>query len=137
VRSSNPPDFNLIVTINVGYWVDNTTFIITGIGYATITGHPDWAMVSHKVYLDTNAFRDVFIAVTGFSETAVPGLYQVTIHTKVLPLISFVWLGAFLMVSAILPIFGMEAQSFVKALRGKQEHLYLDEEEVAVEVDNN
>jgi len=134
--ANSPTDFNLIVTINIGYWQGNTTFIITGIGYATVTGHPDWGMVSHKVYLDSNVFRDVFIAVTGFAQI-VPGLYQVTIHTKVLPLISFVWLGAFLMVSAILPIFGMEVQSFVKALRGKEQHLYVGEDEVSIEVEGN
>jgi cytochrome c biogenesis factor len=129
INSVDPPDFNLIVTINV---LQNTTsgWIITGIGYATVTGHPEWGMVSHHVYLDSTAFRDVFIAVTGFSLIA-PGTYQVTIHTKILPLISFVWIGVFLMVSSMLPIFGMEIQSFMKALRGKEEHLYADETEIA------
>lgn len=132
----SPVDFNMIVTINVGYWADNTTFIITGIGYATVTGHPDWGMVSHNVYLDSTVVRDVFIAVIGFAQI-IPGFYQVTIHAKVLPLVSFVWLGAFLMVSAILPIFGMEVQSFMKAMRGKQKHLYVDEEEAPIEIEGN
>ncbi|MGY5865486.1 MAG: hypothetical protein RTV41_12855 [Candidatus Thorarchaeota archaeon] len=85
-------------------------------------------MVSHQVYLDTNAFRDVFVTVTGFS-TLIPGSYQVNIHTKIIPLVSFVWIGVFLMVSAMLPIFGMETQSLLKALRGKDKHLYEDEPE--------
>jgi len=125
-------NFNMVVTINV---IENTTqgFRIIGLGYTTVTGHPDWRMVSHSVYLDSTAFRDVFIAVTGFSQIA-PGLYQVTIHTKLLPLISLVWIGAFLMVSAMLPMFGMEAQSLLKSLRGKEEHLYEDELEENNEV---
>jgi cytochrome c-type biogenesis protein CcmF len=120
-------DFNMIVTINV---IENTTqgFRIVGIGYTTVTGHPDWGMVSHNVYLDSTAFRDVFIAVTGFSQF-MPGVYQVTIHTKMLPLISLVWIGAFLMVSAMLPMFGIETQSLLKSLRGKEEHLYETEPE--------
>jgi len=125
-------DFNMVVTINV---IENTTqgFRIIGLGYTTVTGHPDWRMVSHSVYLDSTAFRDVFIAVTGFSQIT-PGDYQVTIHTKLLPLISLVWIGAFLMVSAMLPMFGMETQSLLKSLRGKEEHLYEDELEENGEV---
>ena len=125
-------DFNMVVTINV---IENTTqgFRIIGLGYTTVTGHPDWRMVSHSVYLDSTAFRDVFIAVTGFTQV-VPGVYQVTIHTKLLPLISLVWIGAFLMVSAMLPMFGMETQSLLKSLRGKEEHLYEDELEENGEV---
>jgi cytochrome c biogenesis factor len=130
-------DFNMIVTINV---LQNTTsgWIITGIGYATVTGHPDWGMVSHRVYLDSTAFRDVFIAVTGFSQI-LPNVYQVTIHTKILPLISFVWIGAFLMVSAMLPILGMEVNSLVKALRGREKHLYVEDvkEEQSIEIEGN
>ncbi len=128
---NNPTDFNVIVTINV---LQNTTsgFMITAIGYATVTGHPDWGMVSHQVYLDSNAFRDVFVAVTAFGEV-LPNVWQVTIHTKILPLISFVWIGAFLMVSAILPIFSMEAQSLWRAMKRKERHLYVDENEIAEE----
>lgn len=127
-----PPDFNVIVTLNV---LQNTTsgLVITAIGYATVTGHPDWGMVSHGVYLDSTAFRDVFVAVTGFGQI-LPSVWQVTIHTKILPLISFVWIGVFLMVSAILPIFGMEAQSFWRAMKGKEKHLYVDEPETQEEV---
>ncbi|MGD9395589.1 MAG: cytochrome c biogenesis protein CcsA [Candidatus Thorarchaeota archaeon] len=132
-------DFNMIVTINV---IENTTqgYRIIGIGYTTVTGHPGWNMVSHSVYLDSTAFRDVFVAVTGFSQFA-PGIYQVTIHTKILPLISLVWIGAFLMVSAMLPMFGIETQSILKAIRGKDEHLYEDDppsyDEIATESQGN
>ncbi|MFX1559764.1 MAG: cytochrome c biogenesis protein CcsA [Promethearchaeota archaeon] len=120
-------DFNMIVTINV---IENTTqgYRIVGIGYTTVTGHPRWDMVSHNVYLDSTAFRDVFIAVTGFSQI-IPGVYQVTIHTKILPLISFVWIGAFLMVSAMIPMFGIETKSLIKSIREKEKHLYEDEPE--------
>ncbi|MFW9786569.1 MAG: cytochrome c biogenesis protein CcsA [Candidatus Thorarchaeota archaeon] len=120
-------DFNMVVTISV---IHNTSRGLesVGVGYASVTGHPGWNMVSHRVFLHSTAFRDVFIAVTGFS-TIVPGIYQVTVHTKILPMVSFVWIGAFLMVSAMLPIFGIEIQRLVKSLRGKEAHLYEDAQE--------
>ncbi len=125
-------DFNMIVTIRV---IENTTegYRLVGIGYTTVTGHPGWNMVSHSVYLDSSAFRDVFIAVTGFSLVA-PGVFQVTIHTKILPFISFVWIGVFLMVSAMLPMFGIETKSLLKSIRGKEAHLYEDESESPEEI---
>jgi len=116
----NERNFNMIVTIQV---IESDT--IVGIGYATITGHPGWNMISHQVYLQTTALRDVFIAVTGFSQVA-PNTYQVTIHTKILPLVSFVWLGAFLMITAMLPMFGIEAQALLRAFKGKEKDLYED-----------
>jgi len=118
-------NFNMIVTIQVIEGsMENPRLV--GIGYTSVTGHPNWNMVSHSVYLDSSAVRDVFVAVTGFSIIA-PGVYQVTIHTKILPLISLVWIGPFLMVSAMLPMFAMETQSILKSIRGKDEHLYVDE----------
>ena len=121
-------DFNMIVTIQVIETDSQNRSTIVGIGYATFTGHPDWNMVSHQVYLQTNAFRDVFISVTWFEEL-IPGTYRVTIHTKVLPLVSFVWLGVFLMMTAMFPMFGIEAQTLVKSLRGKEKDLYGEESE--------
>jgi len=125
-------DFTMLVTIRV---IENTTqgYRLVGIGYTTVTGHPGWNMVSHSVYLDSSAFRDVFIAVTGFSLVA-PGVFQVTIHTKILPFISFVWIGVFLMVSAMLPMFGIETKSLLKSIRGKEAHLYEDESESPEEI---
>jgi cytochrome c biogenesis factor len=137
-------DFNLIVTVKVlenrtqpgGTW----SLFIIGVGHCVITGHPDWNMVSHKVHLDKTAFRDVFIAATGFA-TIIPGTYQVTIHTKILPFVSFVWIGVFLMVAAMLPIFGIEVQALLKSLKGKEKHLYEDgpedSEDVTTEVQGN
>ncbi len=121
----NDRDFNMVVTLQVIETNSANTSVIVGIGYATITGHPDWNMVSHQVYLQTNAFRDVFIAVTGFTLVA-PNVYQVTVHSKILPLVSFVWLGAFLMISAMLPMFGIEAQALLRAIKGKEKDLYGD-----------
>ena len=118
-------NFNLIATVQVIEVDANNISRLVGIGYATMTGNPNWNMVSHQVYLNTNALRDVFIAVTGFAQV-VPGVYQVTLHTKILPLISFVWLGAFLMMSAMFPMFGIEAQSLLRAYKEKDEHLYED-----------
>ncbi len=133
-------NFNMIVTIQVIETDSSNISRIVGIGYATITGHPGWNMVSHQVYLQTNAFRDVFIAVTGFSQIA-PNTFQVTIHTKILPLVSFVWLGAFLMITAMLPMFGIEAQVLLRAFKGKEKDLYGDvpeesEEPVAANQDS-
>ena len=121
-------DFNMVVTIQVIETDANNNSMIVGIGQATITGHPGWNMISHHVYLQTNAFRDVFIAVTGFSQIA-PETYQVTIHTKILPFVSFVWLGSFLMMTAMFPMFGIEAQALLKALKGKEKDLYEEESE--------
>ncbi|TFG99255.1 hypothetical protein E4H12_03350 [Candidatus Thorarchaeota archaeon] len=118
-------DFNMVVTIQVIETDLNNHSVIVGVGYASITGHPDWNMVSHQVYLQTNAFRDVFIAVTGFEEV-LPNTFLVTIHTKILPFISFVWIGVFLMMTAMFPMFGIEAQALLKALKGKEKDLYGD-----------
>jgi cytochrome c-type biogenesis protein CcmF len=120
-------NFHMVVEVNV---IRNTTqgLQIIAVGYTTVTGTPGWNMISHMVYLDSTPFRDVFIAVTGFSEV-LPGSYQVTIHTEILPLISFVWIGAFLMVFAMIPMFEMERQSLLKSLHGKEAHLYEDEED--------
>jgi cytochrome c-type biogenesis protein CcmF len=117
-------DFNMIVTIEI---IENNQII--GIGYATVQGHPGWGMVTHQVYVQTTAFRDVFIAVTGFSTvTTIPQpVYQVTVHTKILPFVSFVWLGPFLMIAAMLPMFAIEVGFLRKSLKKKDEHLYEDE----------
>ena len=122
VDSSN---FHMVVEINV---VTNTTqgWRIIGLGYTTVTGNPNWNMISHTVYLDSTAFRDVFVAVTGFSQGS-EGL-QVTIHTKVLPLISLVWIGAVFMILAMVPMSWLEMQSLLKSMHGKETHLYEDDE---------
>ena len=126
-------DFNMIVTIQVIETDSSNNNYSVGIGIATVTGHPEWGMVSHQVYLQTNAFRDVFIAVTGFEGFGL-NTYRVTIHTKVLPLISFVWLGAFLMMTALIPMFGIEAQALLRALKGKEADLYGEVPEDSAEV---
>ncbi len=119
-------NFNMIVTVQVIETDANNNSMIVGIGHATITGHPEWGMMSHQVYLQTNAFRDVFIAITVFETIMPPNVFQVTVHTKVLPLISFVWLGSFLMMTAMVPMFGIEAQALLKDLKARDEHLYED-----------
>ncbi|MGY5879947.1 MAG: cytochrome c biogenesis protein CcsA [Candidatus Thorarchaeota archaeon] len=121
----NDRNFNIIVTIQVIETGSSNESLLVGIGYATMTGHPDWNMVSHQVYLQSNAFRDVFIAVTGFTQIG-PGAYHVTVHTKILPFISFVWLGPFLMMTAMFPMFGIELQALQKAIKGKEKDLYED-----------
>ncbi|TFH02424.1 MAG: hypothetical protein E4H14_17655, partial [Candidatus Thorarchaeota archaeon] len=46
----NERDFNMIVTIQVIERDSSNYTTLIGIGYATITGHPGWNMVSHQVY---------------------------------------------------------------------------------------
>ena len=118
-------DFNMIVEVRVLQASGANTTLIIGIGYVTATGNPEWSMVTHQIYLQSTAFRDIFIALEGFSMIG-PGQYQVTIHSRILPLVSFVWLGAFLMVTAMLPMFGMETQALRRALKNKEHDLFGD-----------
>ncbi len=126
-------DFNMVVELQV---IENGQ--IVGFGYATVTGHPEWGMVSHMVYVHSTALRDVFIAVTGFSTLSpVPiETFQVTIHTKILPLVSLVWVGPFLMIAAMVPMFAIEAGLLQKSLRTKDDHLYEPEEPIETSIEN-
>jgi len=126
-------DFNMIVTIEV---IENNQII--GIGYANVQGHPGWGMITHQVYLHTTVLRDVFIAVTGFTTvTPIPQpVYQVTIQSKILPFVSFVWLGPFLMISAIIPMLALEIGFLRKSLAKKDEHLYEPEETIVETAEN-
>jgi len=108
-------DFRFEVTILV---IEGETAV--GIGIATIQGHPEYGSVSHHVYLHSNAFRDVFIAATGFTQVG-PGQYSATLHAKILPLISLVWIGSFFMIAAMLPMVGIEFDAIRKAIREKED----------------
>ncbi|TET08012.1 MAG: hypothetical protein E3J86_11495, partial [Candidatus Thorarchaeota archaeon] len=127
-------DFHMIVTIEI---IENNNTII-GIGYADVKGHPGWGMITHRVYVQTTALRDVFIAVTGFTTvTPIPQpVYQVTVHTKILPFVSFVWLGPFLMIAAMVPMFAIEIGSLRKSLSKKEEHLYEPDQTIVETADN-
>ncbi len=127
-------DFHMIVTIEI---IENNNTII-GIGYADVKGHPGWGMITHQVYVQTTALRDVFIAVTGFTTvTPIPQpVYQVTVHTKILPFVSFVWLGPFLMIAAMVPMFAIEIGSLRKSLSKKDEHLYEPDQTIVETADN-
>ena len=127
-------DFHMIVTIQI---IENNNTII-GIGYADVKGHPGWGMITHQVYVHTTALRDVFIAVTGFSTvTPIPQpVYQVTVHTKILPFVSFVWLGPVLMIMAMVPMFALEIGSLRKSLSKKEEHLYEPDQTIVETADN-
>ena len=82
-------------------------------------------MTTYQVYIQSDALRDVYVAVTDQSQIA-PNEYLVTVETKILPLVSFVWLGVFLMISAMLPMLGMEVQALHRAFKGKGMDLYED-----------
>ncbi|MHA1908397.1 MAG: cytochrome c biogenesis protein CcsA [Candidatus Thorarchaeota archaeon] len=129
----------MVDEINLVYWHDSSNFLIrvtvmviegnaiVGIGIASIQGYPAWGSVSHTVYLQSNAFRDVFIAITGFSQP-LPNTLMVTVHAKVLPLISMVWIGSFFMVAAMLPMIGIEIGSLRNAMKAKREEFDAEEE---------
>ncbi len=128
-----------VTQINLVYWHGNTDFEIrvtvaviegnniVGIGISSIKGYPQWGSVAHNVYLQSGILRDVFIAVTGFTQT-LPNVYTVSLHIKVLPVVSFVWGGSFFMVAAMLPMVGIEFSGLRKAMKGKEQDLYGDEE---------
>jgi cytochrome c-type biogenesis protein CcmF len=126
----NDEDFNMVVTVQI---IENDQLV--GMGFATVTGHPEWRMISHVVYVDSSALRDVFIAVIGFTTiTMVPEpVYQVTLHTKILPFISLVWVGPFLMIAAMVPMLAIEGGSLLNSLKKKDEHLYLPDSEESKE----
>jgi cytochrome c-type biogenesis protein CcmF len=116
-------DFLMAVTV----WVIEGNNVV-GIGYASIQGNPDYGSVSYTVYIQSSALRDVFIAITGFQEV-LPNTFAVTIHAKILPLVSFVWMGVFFMVAAVLPMVGIDFSRLWKAFKEKEHDLYDDEEQ--------
>jgi cytochrome c biogenesis factor len=118
VSWSNPSDFELIVAIEV---IEGD--IIVGTGLVILVGHPRWRVITHGIYIHSTIERDVFIAVAGFIELA-PEVYSATLHTKVLPLISFVWLGVYIMVLAIVPMTILEITVFRRAMKNKKQHIY-------------
>jgi cytochrome c-type biogenesis protein CcmF len=120
-------DFELIAEVQViegGH--------IVGYGLVSVKRDPDWGSVSHGVYIQTTAFRDVFIAMTGVQEI-VNDVFMVTLHSKMLPLVSFVWLGVFFMIASIAPLFVQETTGLWRALKEKEEHLYAEESMPVVE----
>jgi cytochrome c-type biogenesis protein CcmF len=120
-------DFYMIVEVQV---IEGGNIIDTG--FVDLRGYPDWGSVSHGVFVQTTAFRDVFIAMTGFTTVGGANLLQVTLHSKVLPLVSFVWLGVFFMVASIVPLFVQETTGLWGDMKKKEEHLYVEEESAQV-----
>ncbi|MFW9933266.1 MAG: cytochrome c-type biogenesis CcmF C-terminal domain-containing protein, partial [Candidatus Thorarchaeota archaeon] len=121
---NGPTDFEIRVTVSV---IEGNALV--GIGITSIKGYPQWGSVAHNVYLHSGILRDVFIAVTGFSQV-LPGQYTVSLHIKVLPIVSFVWGGSFFMVAAMLPMVGIEFSGLRRAMKGKAQDLYGDDEQV-------
>jgi len=103
-----------------------------GVGVASLTLFPGYENPVSNVYIHSTAGQDIFIAIAAYSGSTGN---MVTLQTKVLPLISFVWLGIFFMIMAILPSFVMEASGLFKAVKRKHAHLYGEEEEEAIETD--
>ncbi|MFW9847766.1 MAG: cytochrome c biogenesis protein CcsA [Candidatus Thorarchaeota archaeon] len=124
--------------IDLHYFYDETNFYITctilvaegenlvGIGFINIQGHPEYGSATHQVYIQSSAFRDVFIAMVGFSQP-LPNTLAVSIHTKILPFVTFVWIGAFFMVAAMLPMVGLELTNLRKARFAKKQEFAEDE----------
>ncbi|MFW9909416.1 MAG: cytochrome c biogenesis protein CcsA [Candidatus Thorarchaeota archaeon] len=132
VKMIGPGIYLMVEDINLLYFHDQTNFkmvvtviviegdIAVGIGFAVIEGHPEWGSVSHSVYLQSNAVRDVFVAITGFSQP-LPNTLAVTLHAKVLPFVSFVWIGSFFMIAAMLPMIGIELRNLRKTESGSED----------------
>ncbi|MFW9888253.1 MAG: cytochrome c biogenesis protein CcsA [Candidatus Thorarchaeota archaeon] len=140
-----------VSNINLVYWNDQYDFemrvlvqIIEGgsawLGLVIVKGNPEWQQVSQEVFVQSTALRDVFVSVRAFSDLG-GGTFTVDLEARILPLVSFVWLGAFLMMMAILPMAGIELRSFVKALRAREQDLHESleddiEEEIPISAEN-
>ncbi|MHA2140900.1 MAG: cytochrome c biogenesis protein CcsA [Candidatus Thorarchaeota archaeon] len=141
-----------VMEIDLIYWVDQYDFemhvfvqVTEGtsawIGVIVVRGNPQWQHVTQDVYVQTSALRDVFISLRTFSQIA-PDAYTVDLEAKILPLVSFVWLGTFLMIMALLPLSATEFSAFRKAMKTKNEHIYGSgedqgqEEEVPISAEN-
>ncbi len=124
---NNQRDFKLVVTVFV---IEGDNVI--GIGVVSIQGYPEWGSVIHTVYIHNTPFRDVFIAVNGFTQVA-PNVMAVSLHTKVLPFMAFVWTGSFFLISSMLPMAAIEGSRFIKNLREKYQDEHQEEETEDVE----
>ncbi|MFW9803474.1 MAG: cytochrome c biogenesis protein CcsA [Candidatus Thorarchaeota archaeon] len=120
--------------INLIYWNNQYDFemrvlvqILDGgfawLGIVVVKGNPEWQQVSQEVFVQSTAFRDVFISVRTFNDLG-GGTFTVDLEARVLPLVSFVWLGTFLMIMALLPLSAMELSNLRRAIKGRQEDLY-------------
>ncbi|MHA2208751.1 MAG: cytochrome c biogenesis protein CcsA [Candidatus Thorarchaeota archaeon] len=125
--------------IDLVYWVDQYDFELhvlvhvtegdsAWIGLIVVRGNPEWQHVTQDVYVQASALRDVFVSLRTFDEIAL-NVYTVDLQAKILPLVSFVWLGVFLMVMALLPLAGAELSSFRSAMKGRKEDLYGPDDE--------
>ncbi|MFX0055969.1 MAG: cytochrome c biogenesis protein CcsA [Promethearchaeota archaeon] len=125
--------------INLVYWINEYDFelqvviaVIEGnsawLGLLVVKGNPQWQSLTQDVFVQTTALRDVFVSLRTFDQVA-PMTYSVELQARILPIVSFVWLGAFLMVMALLPLGAMEFSDFRRSLKDKNEHLYGPEDE--------
>ncbi len=117
VSWNGPRDFEFIVVIDI---IEGN--VTVGTGMANLIAHPVWGMMTHGIYVHSTVQRDVFIAVIGFVETA-PEVYSTALNTRILPLVSFVWFGVFLMVIAIVPMAVLEISLFRRAMKNKKQHI--------------
>jgi cytochrome c-type biogenesis protein CcmF len=112
--------------INLVYWNGERDFelrvviVVTEgnsawLGLIVVRGNPQWQSLTQDVYVQTTALRDVFVSLRTFDQVG-PMTYSVDLQARILPLVSFVWLGTFLMVTALLPLGAMEFSDFRKAL---------------------
>ncbi|MFW9912430.1 MAG: cytochrome c biogenesis protein CcsA [Candidatus Thorarchaeota archaeon] len=114
---NNQYDFEMRVLVQI---IDGGS---AWLGLIVVKGNPLWQQVSQEVFVQSTAFRDVFVSIRTFNDLG-GGTFTVNLEARVLPLVSFVWLGAFLMMMAMLPMAGIELRSFVNALKTKNQDLY-------------
>jgi cytochrome c-type biogenesis protein CcmF len=144
-----------VESIDLVYWVDDHDFELHALiaviennqsawlGQIVVRGNPQWQSRTQDVFVQSTALRDVFISVSGFEQISqFPQVLQVRLQTKVLPMVSFVWLGTFLMVMALLPMSAIELLAYGRALKGRHADLYgpddedQNAEEIAEAVEN-
>jgi cytochrome c-type biogenesis protein CcmF len=132
-----------VTDIDLVYWVDQYDFELhvlvhvtegdsAWLGLIVVRGNPQWQHVAQDVFVQSSALRDVFVSLRTFNEVA-PNVHTVDLQAKILPLVSFVWLGVFLMIMALLPLSATEFSEFRKARKGKDDHLYGPEDEQSQE----
>ncbi|MFX1369843.1 MAG: cytochrome c biogenesis protein CcsA [Promethearchaeota archaeon] len=117
VHWENQYDFELHVLVQIK---DGTS---AWVGVLVVRGNPLWGHVTQDVFVQSTALRDVFVSLRTFDEV-IPNVYTVDLQAKILPLVSFVWIGAFLMVAALLPLSAMELSALRQAFKKKDEDLY-------------
>jgi cytochrome c biogenesis factor len=116
-------NYTMIVTVHIIETDISNTSRILGTGNATITGTSHGNL--YQVYIQSDSFRDVFVSISNYTQIG-PDTFQAIVHAKIMPFVSFVWLGASLMVLAIIPMIVIETNTLL-GMDKEQEKVLSDE----------